>query len=146
MIKQFSVKNYKALQSVSLPLTPIHVVIGQNDSGKTSLLEAIHSFCSSTQGPLVDAFPGMWTGRELVHFRADKPVVEMCASVHDSSEALLRYELGVEFPTLNDLHLCWVAHERITLGRAAGQSVPKNPNRSTHSRENESAPSYRRFS
>ena len=62
MIKQFSVKNYKALESVSIPLTPIHVVIGQNDSGKTSLLEAIHSFCSSTQGPLVDAFPGMWTG------------------------------------------------------------------------------------
>ena len=32
------------------------------------------------------------------------------------------------------------------LGRAAGQSLPKNPNRSTHSRESESAPSYRRFS
>ena len=71
MIKQFSVKNYKVLESVSIPLTPIHVVIGQNDSGKTSLLEAIHAFCSSTQGPLVDAFPGMWTGRELVHFGAD---------------------------------------------------------------------------
>ena len=32
------------------------------------------------------------------------------------------------------------------LRRAAGQSLHKNPNRSTHSRENESAPSYRRFS
>jgi len=30
--------------------------------------------------------------------------------------------------------------------RAAGQSLPKNPNRSTHSRESESAPSYRHFS
>ncbi len=30
--------------------------------------------------------------------------------------------------------------------RAAGQSLPKNPNRYTHNRENESAPSYRRFS
>ena len=77
MIEHFSVKNYKALESVSIPLTPIHVVIGQNDSGKTSLLEAIHAFCSSTQGPLIDAFPGMWTGRELVHFGADKPVVEL---------------------------------------------------------------------
>ena len=32
------------------------------------------------------------------------------------------------------------------LRRAAGQSLPKNPNRSTHSRESKSAPSYRRFS
>ena len=107
MIKQFSVKNYKALESVSIPLTPIHVVIGQNDSGKTSLLEAIHSFCSSTQGPLVDAFPGMWTGRELVHFGADKPVVEIVRECGRVTERLFsEYELGVEFPTLSDLHFC----------------------------------------
>ena len=123
MIKQFSVKNYKALESVSIPLTPIHVVIGQNDSGKTSLLEAIHAFCSSTQGPLVDAFPGMWTGRELVHFGADKPVVELRASVVGNGEVLLKYELGVEFPTLSD-HSCRVAHERIAIGDGKMQKVP----------------------
>ena len=123
MIKQFSVKNYKALESISIPLTPIHVVIGQNDSGKTSLLEAIHAFCSSTQGPLVDAFPGMWTGRELVHFGADKPVVELCASVVGNGEVLLKYEFGVEFPTLSD-HSCKPAHERIALGDGKMQEVP----------------------
>src|SRR5208283_2343197 len=123
MIKQFSVKNYKALESVSIPLTPIHVVIGQNDSGKTSLLEAIHAFCSSTQGPLVDAFPGMWTGRELVHFGADKPVVELCASVVGNGEVFLKYELGVEFPILSD-HFCRVANEQIALGDGKMQQVP----------------------
>ena len=123
MIKQFSVKNYKALEWVSIPLTPIHVVIGQNDSGKTSLLEAIHSFCSSTQGPLVDAFPGMWTGRELVHFGADKPVVELCASVAGNGEVLLKYELGVEFPTPSD-HYCRVAYERIAIGDGKLQEAP----------------------
>ena len=122
MIKQFSVKNYKALESVSIPLTPIHVVIGQNDSGKTSLLKAIHAFCSSTQGPLVDAFPGMWTGRELVHFGADQPVVELCASVVGNGEVLLKYELGVEFPILSD-HSCKPAHERIALGDGKMQEV-----------------------
>ena len=74
MIDRFSVKNYKAIESVSIPLTPIHVVIGQNDSGKTSLLEAIHAYCSSTQGPLVNAFSGMWVGRELVRFGSEKPL------------------------------------------------------------------------
>ncbi len=123
MIKQFSVKNYKALESVSIPLTPIHVVIGQNDSGKTSLLEAIHSFCSSTQGSLVDAFPGMWTGRELVHFGADKPVVELCASVVGNGEVLLKYEFGVEFPTLSD-HSCKLAYQRIALGDGKMRNLP----------------------
>ena len=36
--------------------------------------------------------------------------------------------------------------ETSLLRRAAGQSLPENPNRSTHSWENKSAPSYRRFS
>ena len=45
MLTQFSVKNYKCLADVTLPLTPIHVLIGQNDTGKTSLLEAIRSGC-----------------------------------------------------------------------------------------------------
>src|SRR5271166_2783372 len=123
MIKQFSVKNYKVLEWVSIPLTPIHVVIGQNDSGKTSLLEAIHAFCSSTQGPLVDAFPGMWTGRELVHFGADKPVVGLRASVVGNGEVLLKYELGVEFPTLSD-HSCKLAYQRIALGDGKMQNLP----------------------
>ena len=41
MLSHFSVKNYKCLADVSLPLTPIHVLIGQFDTGKTSLSEAI---------------------------------------------------------------------------------------------------------
>ena len=77
MINSFRVKNYKALQSVEVPLTQIHVLIGQNDTGKTSLLEAIHGFCASTQGPLVDAFPSRWVGRELVHSSSQEPLVEL---------------------------------------------------------------------
>lgn len=41
MITQFHVANYKALRDVTLDLTPIHVLIGPNNSGKSSLLEAI---------------------------------------------------------------------------------------------------------
>lgn len=67
MITHFRVQNYKALRDVSLDLGPIHVLIGPNDSGKTSILEALTAL-----GRLVDvfnlleAFPGRWEGRELV--------------------------------------------------------------------------------
>ena len=101
MISQFSVKNYKALESVSIPLTPIHVVIGENDSGKTSLLEAIHAFCSSTQGPLVNAFPGMWEGRELFRFGSESPRVELSARLVSDGMPPLNYEFGVDFPSQN---------------------------------------------
>lgn len=65
MIKQFHVQNYKALQDVTLDLTPIHVLIGPNDSGKTSILEAVAAFCRSVDVPIADAFAGTWIGRQL---------------------------------------------------------------------------------
>ena len=43
MLERFHVANYKALKDVSLDLTPIHVLIGPNDAGKTSLLQALAS-------------------------------------------------------------------------------------------------------
>ena len=52
MLTRFSVKNYKCLADVSLPLTPLHVLIGQNDAGKTSLLEAMLAFYRSSRMPL----------------------------------------------------------------------------------------------
>jgi predicted ATPase len=51
MLSHFSVKNYKCLADVSLPLTPIHVLIGQNDTGKTSLLEAIRVAVNTLGSP-----------------------------------------------------------------------------------------------
>ena len=66
MIKQFRVQNYKALRDVTLKLTPIHVLIGPNDSGKTSLLEAVAALCLSVDHPLADSFLGQWEGHSLV--------------------------------------------------------------------------------
>lgn len=40
-LSRFQVHNYKCLANVDIPLTPFHVIIGENDSGKTSLLEAM---------------------------------------------------------------------------------------------------------
>src|SRR5438128_1492679 len=83
MISHFGVKNYKILSDIDIPLSPIHVLIGQNDSGKTSLLEAIHSFCRSTRPGLTikEAFESRWQGRELVFFGAKESVVDFSSRV-----------------------------------------------------------------
>ncbi len=66
MITRFHVQNYKALRDVKLDLTPVHVLIGPNDSGKTSILDAIAALCRSVDHPLGNAFTGSWNGRDLV--------------------------------------------------------------------------------
>jgi predicted ATPase len=66
MITRFQVQNYKALRDVTLDLTPMHVLIGPNDAGKTSILEAITALCRSVNYPLEEAFTGSWRGSDLV--------------------------------------------------------------------------------
>jgi hypothetical protein len=100
MMHRFRVRNYKILEDIDIPLTPIHVVIGQNDSGKTSLLEAMHAYQRSSEVPLSSAFPGNWDGRELVYEGASKPVVELSADLtghRDGVNVSLSYGFKVEF-------------------------------------------------
>lgn len=69
MITRFGVRNYKALRDVAIDLTPVHLLIGPNDSGKTSVLEALRilSRVPVTEcEQLATVFPGPWEGAELV--------------------------------------------------------------------------------
>jgi predicted ATPase len=66
MITKLKVKNFKALRDVEIDLTPIHVLIGPNDSGKTSILDALAALCRSVNHKLAQAFLGSWKGTELV--------------------------------------------------------------------------------
>ncbi len=80
MIQSFHVQNFKALRDVTLELTPIHVLIGPNDSGKTSLLQAIAALCRSVDMPLHEAFTGAWTGQDLVWHGAPSSNVSIGAT------------------------------------------------------------------
>ena len=95
MITKLRVQNYKALRDVTLDLTPIHALIGPNDSGKTSVLEALSAVCRSADAPLSSAFRGSWQGRELVWNHADSAVtITVSMSV---SGCELSYALACEF-------------------------------------------------
>lgn len=96
MIKTFSVRNYKALRDVTLELTPTHLLIGPNDSGKSSLLEALAALCRSVDMELSHAFVGSWSGTELVWRGATDQKVELEADFSDSP-GVVRYRLVCEF-------------------------------------------------
>ena len=100
MIEEFYVNNYKCLVDVRLPLTPMHVIIGQNDSGKTSLLEAMLALSRSVGSPLADAFPGEWQDRELVYAGAEKTSLEFevhFGVIRGKAHCQTAYHLEVEF-------------------------------------------------
>lgn len=93
MINRFRVQNYKALREVTLDLTPIHVLIGPNDSGKTSLLEAIAALCRSADYELTRAFAGSWEGHDLVWRLANDAIV----TFEIASDVSLGYSLSCRF-------------------------------------------------
>jgi hypothetical protein len=83
MISHFRVENYKLLSKVDIPLTPIHVIVGENDSGKTSLLEAISAYCRSAKPECNVPWPfeGKWQHGELVYLKASEPCIDLEARV-----------------------------------------------------------------
>lgn len=42
MIEQVTIRTFRALKDVSVELRPLTVLVGPNDSGKSSFLQAIH--------------------------------------------------------------------------------------------------------
>ncbi len=95
MIKRLRVKNFKALRDIEVELTPIHVLIGPNDSGKTSILDVIAALCRSVDHPLAHAFLGSWKGTELVwNGHPDLPV---SIEVDFDDETITGYGISVQF-------------------------------------------------
>lgn len=96
MIEKVRIQNYKALRDVTLDLTPIHVLIGPNDSGKTSVLEAVAALCRSADHPLPQAFIGAWEGTSLVWNRELALSVALAATVADF-DGLFDYSITITF-------------------------------------------------
>ncbi len=72
-LNRFGVKNYKCLGDIDIPLTPIHVLIGENDSGKTSLLEAMLINSDETH---LKSITSPLDFRELVNHHASSEAID----------------------------------------------------------------------
>ena len=97
MITRVSIKNFKAIRDASVDLTPIHLLIGPNDSGKTSVLEAIAAICRSVDHDAPNSFLGRWEGRELVNSAATEAQVEVGIDLDIDSNAS-SYKIEATFP------------------------------------------------
>ncbi len=93
MITRLHVQNYKALRDVTLDLSPLHVLIGPNDAGKSSVLEAAYALAESAHGTLLDSFPGLWEGLDLVWNRTPGTAVKILAEIERGGR---QYAYGFE--------------------------------------------------
>jgi predicted ATPase len=72
MITKLRVQNFKCLRDVTLGLGPLTVLIGPNDSGKSSLLDALYLLCRTTTTPdLWSVFQGA-TSLENLRWRRER--------------------------------------------------------------------------
>jgi predicted ATPase len=134
MIKTFRVQNYKALRDVTLELTPLHVLIGPNDSGKTSVLEALGAHCRATRLVLNEAFEGRWQGRALVWRQQANATVRLETTVEENG-ARFSHVLSCQFAgegrdarTVEDVVLDGAGRSIFDFGRGAPYSgLMNNP-------------------
>ena len=119
-LSRFGVKNYKCLGDIDIPLTPIHVLIGENDAGKTSLVEAIAALYGSSEKPVSQVFPAPWSDEELVRDVARSMRVELRGEwtalpeeVRLTPPGSVKYGFEVEFPLIGTD--CVVTEESIQL-------------------------------
>ena len=100
MIKKLKVKNFKALRDIEIELTPIHVLIGPNDSGKTNILEVLAALCRSVDHKLAQAFLGSWKGAELVW--SGNPQLPVTLEAIFNDPMVKTYNFSVSFGLLKE--------------------------------------------
>jgi predicted ATPase len=125
MITQFRVKNFKALRDITLDLTPLHVLIGPNDSGKSSVLQAMAALSRAMRHRIPECFPGAWSGRQLT-WCMDDLEVSFEADLRDATGAFA-YALDLGFPA-SEVEV-QVKGERVTDGTGRAHALPHDHDR-----------------
>jgi len=74
-IEKLRIENYGCVQDAELQLSPLHALIGPNDSGKSTVLRALKTLTRVAQG-FPDKAPGEWERilRELRYVERDRRV------------------------------------------------------------------------
>jgi predicted ATPase len=94
MISRIQVKNFKCLLDVDVPLGPFNVLIGPNDSGKSSLLQAIKLLGETTRQPFAQVFSQSFSIDNLV-WRGDQSRVISWKVQGNASNNSFNYRLAL---------------------------------------------------
>jgi AAA15 family ATPase/GTPase len=97
MIERIHIENYKCLRDVTVDLGDFTILIGPNDSGKSSFLEAIQTFGKILQKGYPATFVGDRSLANLVWGKdAGRHIVLEVAGTTPGHQFVYRLELPVE--------------------------------------------------
>ncbi len=99
MITRLEIENFKAIRKVAIDLTPLTVFVGPNDSGKTTILQALHLLGESFSGRPWSSEAHSVFGLEPESYFFDRTLpirisVELAAGA--PLEGTIRYTLGFQ--------------------------------------------------
>ncbi|EON79270.1 hypothetical protein ADIS_0275 [Lunatimonas lonarensis] len=103
MIKNIEVKNFKAIESAKVKLTPLTAFIGYNGMGKSSLLEALQMFKSIvTEG--LDAAVRPWREFEHIYYKGKKKKRKFIKDGIELQFAPMEFAFNVKLATKSPLN------------------------------------------
>lgn len=116
MITKLRIQNFKCLRDVTIELGGLTVLIGLNDSGKSSILEAIHLLGETTRQSFREVFQGPLAFDKVVWRRERAQVVQWSVEGR-ANDLSFTYSLGLRGGLENEL-----------LTTSSGQSLRWAPN------------------
>jgi predicted ATPase len=93
MIKKITIKNFKAIQSATIKLTDLSVFIGNNGSGKSSIIEALQILQDTLLYGISAAFQNRWFGLEYIR-NTSNPKITGKKLFENDIEIILQGKLG----------------------------------------------------
>ncbi len=114
-LRQIGIKNFRCLRDVEVELGPFNVLVGPNDSGKTSFLKAIESLGNLAKGKgLAAVFPLV----EAESFRFADALRDARGTGRLGFEAILSTDQGsldykLDLATDQEREIPWVLYEKI---------------------------------
>ena len=105
MLKSIEIKNFKAIQSTTINLTDLSVFVGNNGSGKSSVIEALQLLQNALSFGLSTAFLERWYGFEYIRNATEnKNDIELTLCVELKGKNLT-YTVGFNVSDNGDLYL-----------------------------------------
>ncbi|HXT60360.1 MAG TPA: ATP-binding protein [Pirellulales bacterium] len=95
------VERFRAINDATVRLGPFNVLIGRNDSGKTSFLEAVYALSNSTRNPIAESFWSPWRGKNLIH-NGQGDSVRFTADLSDEKKRASAIQYSVSVRTGGD--------------------------------------------
>ncbi len=116
MIKKVSIENFKAIQSTTLALKDLNVFVGNNGSGKSSVIEALQTLQNVLLKGIANGFTDRWFGLEKIQNNSTqgKPFTVRIEGTLDTA----KYTYQVSFGTSENKDIYFISAESLSQDKA----------------------------